>query len=106
MKIVLLLFSILINTPLLAVKTVPADSKATKETVRLYQNLMKLQKKGIMFGHQDALAYGHGWYSEEGRSDVKDACGDYPAVYGWELGNLELNDMFSLDSIYFDRIQK
>lgn len=83
----------------------PADPKATKETVKLYQNLMKLQKKGVMFGHQDDLAYGHGWVYEEGRSDVKDACGDYPAVYGWELGHLELGDAYSLDSVHFDKIQ-
>ncbi len=83
----------------------PTDPKATKETVKLYQNLMKLQQKGVMFGHQDDLAYGHGWVYEEGRSDVKDACGDYPAVYGWELGHLELGDAYSLDSVHFDKIQ-
>ena len=58
-----------------------------------------------MFGHQDDLAYGHGWVYEEGRSDVKDVCGDYPAVYGWELGHLELGDAYSLDSVHFDKIQ-
>lgn len=59
-----------------------------------------------MFGHQDDLAYGHSWYNEPGRSDVKDVCGDYPAVYGWELGHLELGDEYSLDSVYFDNIRK
>ena len=83
----------------------PTDPKATKETVKLYQNLMKLQQKGVMFGHQDDLAYGHGGVYEEGRSDVKDACGDYPAVYGWELGHLELGDAYSLDSVHFEKIQ-
>jgi len=58
-----------------------------------------------MFGHQDDLAYGHNWVYEEGRSDVKDVCGDYPAVYGWELGHLELGDAYSLDSVHFDKIQ-
>ncbi|MFV0590304.1 MAG: glycoside hydrolase family 26 protein [Draconibacterium sp.] len=84
---------------------VPCDVKATPETVNLYRNLMKTQHKGMMFGHQDDLAYGIGWVYEEGRSDVKDACGDYPAVYGWELGHLELGDAYSLDSVYFDKIQ-
>lgn len=83
----------------------PTDPKATLETVKLYQNLMKLQSKGLMFGHQDDLAYGQGWVYEEGRSDVKDVCGDYPAVYGWELGHLELGDAYSLDSVHFDKIQ-
>ncbi len=86
-------------------KVVPTDPKATKETVKLYQNLMKLQQKGLMFGHQDALPYGNGWVYEEGRSDVKDVCGDYPAVYGWELGHLELGEPYSLDSVHFDKIQ-
>ncbi len=83
----------------------PSDPKATPETVNLYKNLLKLQQKGIMFGHQDDLAYGHGWVYEEGRSDVKDVCGDYPAVYGWELGHLELGDAYSLDSVHFNKIQ-
>lgn len=89
-----------------AAKSKPADPKATPETVNLYQNLMKLQHKGMMFGHQDDLAYGEGWVYEEGRSDTKDACGDYPAVYGWELGHLELGNAFSLDSVHFDKIQQ
>ncbi|WP_319268542.1 glycosyl hydrolase [uncultured Draconibacterium sp.] len=87
-------------------KPLPSDVKATKETVKLYQNLHKLKAKGMMYGHQDALAYGKNWYGEEGRSDVKDVCGDYPAVYGWEIGHLELGDEYSLDSVYFDDIKK
>ena len=87
------------NTP------VPTDPKATPETVKLYQNLLELQEQRLMFGHEDALAYGHGWFYEEGRSDVKDVCGDYPAVYGWELGHLELGHERSLDSVRFDHIQ-
>ena len=87
------------NTPM------PTDREATKETVKLYQNLLELQKAKMMFGHQDALAYGHGWFYEEGRWDVKDVCGDLPAIYGWEIGHLELGDAYSLDSVHFDNIQ-
>ena len=36
---------------------VPSDPSATKETIHLYQNLKKLMDKGILFGHQDDLAY-------------------------------------------------
>jgi mannan endo-1,4-beta-mannosidase len=89
-----------------AVKPVPSDPKATPEAVKLYQKMMKLQHKGLMFGHQDAMAYGTTWYAEEGRSDVKDICGDHPAIIGWELGHLELGDAYSLDSVYFDNIRK
>src|SRR5690349_4528547 len=42
-------------------QSVPADTKATPETVRLYTNLQRVSQKGILFGHQDDLAYGVGW---------------------------------------------
>jgi mannan endo-1,4-beta-mannosidase len=84
---------------------VPSDADATPETIHLYRHMMKLQHQGLMFGHQDDLAYGKGWYDEAGRSDVKDVCGDYPAVYGWELGHLEQGSPYSLDSVYFDKIR-
>jgi len=104
-KIITNFFFILVST-LLAAQPLPSDPEATRETVNLYQNLLKLQQKGMMFGHEDALAYGVGWYGEEGRSDVKDVVGDYPAVYGWELGHLELGNEYSLDSVYFADIQR
>ncbi|QGY44278.1 hypothetical protein GM418_11610 [Maribellus comscasis] len=101
------LFALLISgVTSYAAKPVPADKKATKETIKLYQNLLKLQHERMMFGHQDDLAYGIGWIYEKDRSDVKDVCGDYPAVYGWELGHLELGDPYSLDSVHFDKIQE
>jgi len=84
----------------------PADKKATKETIALYDNLKKLLNKGFMFGHQDDLAYGVGWKYEDGRSDIKDVTGDYPAVYGWELGHLEIDKPVNLDSVPFDKMQQ
>lgn len=89
-----------------AAKPVPSDPKATPEAVKLYQKMLKLESKGMMFGHQDAFAYGTIWYAQEGRSDVKDVCGDHPAIIGWELGHLELGRAYSLDSVYFDNIRK
>ena len=58
-----------------------------------------------MFGHQDDLAYGVNWRYVEGRSDVKDVVGDYPAVYGWELGNIEHELPYNLDSVPFDKMR-
>src|SRR5215471_6533578 len=81
------------------------DKKATKETIALYKNLKRLLNKGIMFGHQDDVAYGVGWKYEPGRSDVKDVTGDYPAVYGFELGRLELDHAVNLDSVPFDMMK-
>jgi len=90
---------------LFAADDLPADRRATKETVNLYHNLKKLLKKGVMFGHQDDPAYGVGWKYEDGRSDVKDVTGDYPAVYGFELGRLELDHEVNLDSVPFNRMK-
>lgn len=70
----------------------------TKKTIALYRNLKKVLAKGIMFGHQDDLAYGVNWKYQADRSDVKDVAGDYPAVYGWELGNIEYKD--SLENLH------
>lgn len=87
-----------------AANPLPSDPKATREAVELFQKMLKLQTKGMMFGHQDDLAYGTNWYAVDGRSDVKEVCGDYPAVFGWELGNLELGNAYSLDSVKFENI--
>jgi mannan endo-1,4-beta-mannosidase len=83
---------------------VPADKKATKETVRLFQSLYELKNKGVMYGHQDDLMYGSTWWYEKDRSDTKDFTGDYPAVAGFELGHLELGNARSLDSVSFVQI--
>ena len=83
---------------------VPADKKATKETVRLFQSLFELKNKGVMYGHQDDLMYGSTWWYEKGRSDTKDFTGDYPAVAGFELGHIELGNERSLDSVSFVQI--
>ena len=58
-----------------------------------------------MFGHQDDLAYGVNWKYVPGRSDVKDVTGDYPAVYGWELGRLETDQTVNIDSVPFDKMR-
>ncbi|MDR2954522.1 MAG: glycoside hydrolase family 26 protein [Prevotella sp.] len=86
--------------------TLPIDKNATKETVLLYNRLFDSMQKGIMVGHQDALAYGHSWYKEDGRSDVKDVAGDYPAVVGWELGHVENGAEYNLDSVYFSDMKR
>ena len=58
-----------------------------------------------MFGHQDDLAYGVGWKYDPGKSDIKEVTGDYPAVYGFELGRLELDHPVNLDSVPFDKMR-
>ena len=87
-------------------KKSPTDPQATPETVALYNRLFDLVEKGIMLGHQDGSLYGHGWYGDEERSDVKNMVGDYPAMFGFELGHIELGAEYSLDSVYFSRIKE
>lgn len=84
----------------------PVDKNATKETKRFYKNLSKQSKKGIMFGHQDDLAYGMGWKYIDGESDIKRVIGEYPAVFGWDLGHLELDSLNNLDGVPFSKIKQ
>jgi len=64
------------------------DKNATAETKALYSNLWAIQSKGFMFGHHDDLWYGRKWYDEPGRSDTKDVCGDYPAVFSFDVAEI------------------
>ena len=89
--------------------TPPADPAATPQTKLLLANLHRLVGRGVMFGHQDDLAYGVDqgkmWKGDANRSDVKSVTGAYPAVFGWELGHLELDSARNLDGVPFARIQ-
>jgi mannan endo-1,4-beta-mannosidase len=64
------------------------DAKATKETKALYHNLDKLSQKHIIFGHQHATEYGHGWFGENDRSDVKSVTGSHPGIIGVDFSGL------------------
>ena len=79
---------------------------AASPATQLIRRMAKLQKYGVMTGHQDDPIYGHNWNLEKGRSDVKEVCGDYPAVMGFELGDLELGKAKNLDGVPFDRMRQ
>ena len=64
------------------------DANSTKETKALAKNLKKLSEKHILFGHQHATEYGHGWYGDENRSDVRSVTGSHPAVIGVDFSGL------------------
>ena len=64
------------------------DDNATPETKALYKNLYKLSKKYILFAHQHATEYGHGWQGDADRSDVKSVTGSHPAVIGVDFSGL------------------
>jgi mannan endo-1,4-beta-mannosidase len=83
------------------------DPNATPATRALFVNLDRLSPNFTLFGHQDALAYGVHWRNDEpGRSDVKDVTGSHPAVYGWEIGDLELGAGENLDGVNFDNMRR
>ncbi len=84
-----------------------ADKNATAETKALYQNLKAVSTKGYLVGHQDDLAYGINWRYEKDRSDVKEVCGDYPGLYGWDMGGLERNSGdANLDGVPFKKMRQ
>ncbi|NGY36840.1 beta-mannosidase [Flavobacterium sp. XN-5] len=64
------------------------DKDATKETKALYKNLKEISKKNILFAHQHATEYGHGWNGDVNRSDVKSVTGSYPAMVGVDFSGL------------------
>lgn len=77
------------------------DKKATRETKALFNNLKKLSQQNILFGHHESDAYGVGWTGIADRSDVKDVCGDYPAVHGWDVG--KEGEVNNIDGVDFNR---
>ena len=81
-------------------KTEPEKTGAQQ----LFERLDSLRQKGIMFGHQDDPFYGLTWDYDKDSSDVKNTCGDYPAVMGFELGGIEMGDAKNLDSVPFTRM--
>ncbi|WP_373518178.1 glycoside hydrolase family 26 protein [Pricia sp.] len=83
------------------------DAQATPETKYLFNRIKEMAKQGYAFGHQDATAYGMGWKNagREYRSDVNDVAGDYPAVYGFDIGHLELGNIQNLDTVNFGQMK-
>jgi hypothetical protein len=80
-----------------------SDPQATAETKALYKNLYNLSGKNILFGHQDDPCYGVGWKYIEGKSDIRDVTGQYPAIFGFDLGRIELGLPYNLDSVPFEK---
>ena len=81
-------------------KTEPIPTGAQQ----LIERLDTLRQRGIMYGHQDDPFYGLTWEYQQDSSDVKNVCGDWPAVMGFELGGIEMGDSKSLDSVPFVKI--
>lgn len=95
-----------VASPPVSLTNALTDPEATTETQALYRNLLALQGKRVLFGHQDTLAYGMHWQGELDRSDVKDVTGSFPALYGWDLGLLEHDSPVNLDGVSFDLMKE
>lgn len=89
----------------------PKESGSRTPADALILRLDDLVGQGkIMYGHQDDLMYGHSWKLSEDdsvyvRSDVQATCGMYPAVYGMDLGGIELGWSHNLDKNDFDNMR-
>ncbi len=89
LSFVLLVTSSAFTDNILAQSAYPlVDRRATTETKALFNNLKQLSKTNILFGHQHATEYGHGWSGDENRSDVKSVTGSHPAVIGVDFNGL------------------
>lgn len=84
----------------------PVDPHATKETRAVYKNLFRLSKSTVLFGHQDALAYGVGWKDVPGKSDIKEIVREHPAVNGWDIGLIEMDSASNLDKVSFSKMKE
>ena len=105
------------RTGILAAALISVISRADQqESVKtpaegLIDHLEALVDEGkIMFGHQDDYMYGHSWKladdaSEYILSDTYATCGKYPAVYGMDLGGIELDSPTNLDNNLFDHMR-
>jgi mannan endo-1,4-beta-mannosidase len=79
-----------------------SDPQATPMAQMLFANLQKLSGDHVLLGHQDALAYGMGWAGDPFRTDINDAYGDHPAIFGWDLGHM--GDPENIDGVPFDKM--
>ncbi len=82
----------------------PADNRSTAGILNLLRRVEA--EHLLLFGQQDFPFYGVEWTYEPGRSDVREVCGDYPAVLGCELGEIELGNGRNLDGIPFDTMRR
>lgn len=83
------------------------SSGRTEEAQKMLAVLKEVPQKGnFLFGHHDDPVYGIGWDGDEGRSDVKSVCGDYPAMMSFDLGRIELGGDKNLDNVPIERLRR
>lgn len=74
------------------------------------KELIPSQKKGFAIGHQDATSYGIYWKHDDSpdsiKSDVYYTSGKFPAVFGFDIGRIEHNNLYNLDSVPFNTMKQ
>jgi len=86
-----LFFAALFSPLSAAVEVLPSSVELTAETLATFNRLNTLRQHYVLFGQQDTLAYGIGWEntsSDPWNSDVYRTAGDFPAVFGWDIGHI------------------
>lgn len=85
-------------------KTTLSDVNALPQVQDSLDRLKKITKYGYAFGHQDTTSYGIGWKNNtiDYRSDINNVVGDFPAVYGFDIGGIEHGNANNLDDVPFD----
>ena len=86
----------------------PAETTPAEALINYLTDLV--EQGEIMYGHQDDLMYGHTWKlaadaAEYVQSDVYSTTGHYPAVYGMDLGGIEMGWDENLDKNDFDHMR-
>lgn len=85
------------------------DKEASESVKKLYKKLIKISKKGFAIGHQDDTSYGLGWNHKNDpdtiKSDVQKVTGDFPAVFGFDLGWIEIDKPYNLDTVPFNSMK-
>jgi mannan endo-1,4-beta-mannosidase len=101
-----ILYLIFVSLVLSSYSPVHKPQHSVRPVRVLKSTLKKISVKGYVFGHQDDTNYGHSWSYEKDRSDIKDVCGDYPGLIGFDLGHIELGDQKNLDGVPFNKIRE
>ncbi|MFH4967694.1 glycosyl hydrolase [Gaetbulibacter sp. M240] len=85
------------------------DNKLNRTTKKLHKKLFFLTKKGFAIGQQDATSYGINWKHNGSeitdRSDMKELSDKLPAVFGFDIGHIELGESKNLDSVNFNTMR-
>ncbi len=85
------------------------DKNVSESVKKLHKRLAKISEKGFAVGHQDDTSYGLGWNHKDDpsniKSDVEIVTGDFPAVFGFDLGWIEINKPYNLDTVPFNSMK-